>query len=557
MASRLALATIGGTSRVVDLLANYTPPGFNLYVDPTNGSDTGAGTSAAPYKTLTKAVAVATNGQSIGVKTGSISREPAKVAVTQNNLRIAAWGTGAAPIISGGTIITGWQAEAQTGTYSAATATTTMVTATDGNGTTPLYKGTDATSLAAGSFFYTGGRLYVNTGANPATQTIEGAQRDVISTTLTSGLTLDGLEFRHGYDRTVLLDNHTGPWLIRNCAVRYAGFNGQGNSICIQYSPNGQVLNCTFEWSISDGVYVHASQNVEVGYCTMPHIGALTGDTASDGIQFENTYSGGGNSDGLWVHHNTITLGTGSPKGCILVNTDAGTYPTASATGIVEHNTLTGGNFGVGVASSGVTVRYNTMANQVSTYGGGIHVANNFPTPITNCTIHHNLIYGGSRAGMIFQATTQPRSGWIIANNTIVDCAWAGIATQAPLGGTVANNIIWWTASNSPSFAAVQQYLDGGTALSLTWDYNLIKDNVASGYRGTGAGAYNTYSTLAAWRTGTGFDVHSVTGDPLFADTTNYLPQVGSPAVNAGTVVAGITDGYSGAAPDIGYSEVA
>ena len=65
------------------------------------------------------------------------------------------------------------------------------------------------------------------------------------------------------------------------------------------------------------------------------------------------------------------------------------------------------------------------------------------------------------------------------------------------------------------------------------------------------------YGTLAALRSGTGFEIHGRAGDPLFVAPAlgdfGLLP--GSPALDAGLRLPGIDDCYDGAAPDMGAGE--
>jgi hypothetical protein len=98
-------------------------------------------------------------------------------------------------------------------------------------------------------------------------------------------------------------------------------------------------------------------------------------------------------------------------------------------------------------------------------------------------------------------------------------------------------------------------FVGGGGSLSV--DYNLYQSSAASSvwkYNGSAL-------TFANWKTNSGQDAHSIAGsDPLFVDPTtafDFHLQAGSPAMNAGVVIAGVTDGYLGAAPDLGYAEKA
>jgi hypothetical protein len=65
------------------------------------------------------------------------------------------------------------------------------------------------------------------------------------------------------------------------------------------------------------------------------------------------------------------------------------------------------------------------------------------------------------------------------------------------------------------------------------------------------------YNTLAALRTGTGFELAGRHGDPLFANAAagDYTLLSGSPAVDGAIRMPGINDSFSGAGPDMGAFE--
>ncbi len=90
---------------------------------------------------------------------------------------------------------------------------------------------------------------------------------------------------------------------------------------------------------------------------------------------------------------------------------------------------------------------------------------------------------------------------------------------------------------------------------SVVINHNLLH-NAGSGYLATVVGVGGTTS-LSVFRTWTGFEQQGLTGDPRFRDAANrdYRLRSDSPAVDRGRLVSGVTDGYRGAAPDIGRFE--
>jgi len=87
----------------------------------------------------------------------------------------------------------------------------------------------------------------------------------------------------------------------------------------------------------------------------------------------------------------------------------------------------------------------------------------------------------------------------------------------------------------------------GGTP-NKTLDYNSYHADVSLKFKE----GSTEYTTLAAWKTQTTQDAHSIDTDPLL--NSSYKLRSGSPCIDAGTTIAGITAFY-GAAPDMGWVE--
>jgi hypothetical protein len=91
-------------------------------------------------------------------------------------------------------------------------------------------------------------------------------------------------------------------------------------------------------------------------------------------------------------------------------------------------------------------------------------------------------------------------------------------------------------------------------------DYNLYYVAGADPVTGTPYKWNGTGYSWANWKIQSSQDANSPTpADPLFTNlaTNDFSLQAGSPAVNAGVVIAGVTDGYLGTAPDCGAYEKA
>lgn len=76
-----------------------------------SGSDANAGTKAAPFKTISKAVAEAAEGKRVGLRRGDAFRPEEVLSLAKNKLAIGPFGPGRRRwTVTGGKIVTGWEA---------------------------------------------------------------------------------------------------------------------------------------------------------------------------------------------------------------------------------------------------------------------------------------------------------------------------------------------------------------------------------------------------------------------------------------------------------------
>ncbi|HEY7826870.1 MAG TPA: hypothetical protein VIB99_01475, partial [Candidatus Limnocylindrales bacterium] len=70
-----------------------------------------------------------------------------------------------------------------------------------------------------------------------------------------------------------------------------------------------------------------------------------------------------------------------------------------------------------------------------------------------------------------------------------------------------------------------------------------------------GQGSTSSWTTFRRW---TGLEADGLNVDPLFDSDRGLdrVPAAGSPAIDAGVILPGVTDGYLGRAPDLGRWEV-
>jgi hypothetical protein len=183
--------------------------------------------------------------------------------------------------------------------------------------------------------------------------------------------------------------------------------------------------------------------------------------------------------------------------------------------------------------------------------------------------IHHNIVDKCRVNGIDMSGGGTVGFPPIIVNNFV----WHrpstpnghGIDTQSSTTGHRSRNNIVYCDYNGATGNVELYCIDSLTYSDGDYDYNLgwIKP-------GTSGAAYGklgtiTYATLAAYQTAMastaylGKEAHSISADPLLADLAGglFIPMIGSPAINAGVVLAGISDLFLGTAPDLGAYEVA
>lgn len=148
----------------------------------------------------------------------------------------------------------------------------------------------------------------------------------------------------------------------------------------------------------------------------------------------------------------------------------------------------------------------------------------------THSTFRNNLVYSNEKNGIVLhnqdQADTPPCSGNLLVNNTIISNGMFAVElAPGNAANTLFNNILLSAGRTYGSIGI------SGSSAGLQSDYNAVNDNFSTDL---GSSAF----ALAAWRTHTGQDAHSLVigSQSPFADAAqhDFRPAVQSPLIGAG-----------------------
>lgn len=179
------------------------------------------------------------------------------------------------------------------------------------------------------------------------------------------------------------------------------------------------------------------------------------------------------------------------------------------------------------------------------TYGGIAGGSNG-----TSCNIFNNLLVQIQHAGRTTSngpwalVTGTSTSNHVIVNNTVAGWASSGSFTagivDSSSGDRIENNLY-----ENFGHAFETYWLPDPTAAVTNWteDYNIWFNVSQAGASQWAANQNNGhFYSYATWQgAGYGYDAHSLTADPLLLGS--YTPNVGSPAIHAGTNLTSLCSG--------------
>jgi parallel beta-helix repeat protein len=505
------------------------------YYVATDGSDSNSGTStSAPFRTIQRAMNVVAPGDNVQIRGGTYREqiESTRGGTAAAPVTVAAY-PGEAPVIKGSVVVTGWVLDSGTVWKKTGWTANSQQVFVDFDASPkkslqqigmpsqyytsweyPAPVGTGRASMAPGTFYYDAAAttLYVQLadGSDPNQHVMEASVLRRLFMMHQPYLRIKGLRFRHSstsafaqQGAAVELSSNS---VIEDCDIQYVDFTGLG----MGYLQDGaHAHNCVVSNNGDSGITTAGSTNFWVSNAT---------------LQYNNSR----NFNTLW---------------------HAGGFKGATQTfGVIESSDI-GFNNGSGVwfdyanGNSPIIVRNNYI------HDNGPSEAAVFFEVSNNGLIYNNVIANNSRRGVYLSAANNSR----VYNNTIYGTtSRAGIEVAGmPRGTATLTNNVAFNNIISHGTSLYDLYIMPGNGTTITGnssDYNNF-------YRPSGALALryvDTYQTLAAWRSGTQMDAHSLSVNPAFisagASASGYAVSTGSSIIDAGTnLLSAVPNDYLGA----------
>ncbi len=182
----------------------------------------------------------------------------------------------------------------------------------------------------------------------------------------------------------------------------------------------------------------------------------------------------------------------------------------------VENMTFIRGNYGVSAEVSqnidlrGVLVKENTLA--------GVRVAGSSPVNVQNSLIWNNPTNGivVSQLSIQQQGETISQLGFVVARNNTFWGNKIGIDVQTGGSGDIRNNLFRVNGPDSRVY-----FLALGQSISADYNAYYRQSSALMAERVSAFGANEFFPRLQAWQDDAGNDLHSLSHDPLVADTVN------------------------------------
>ncbi|MEM6344090.1 MAG: right-handed parallel beta-helix repeat-containing protein [Bacteroidota bacterium] len=208
-----------------------------------------------------------------------------------------------------------------------------------------------------------------------------------------------------------------------------------------------------------------------------------------------------------------------------------------AAGSVIERNTIYQcGRDGIYMSAPNGEIAYNDIFEcmLINNDGGIFYTVGNDNDK--NTSIHHNWFhdsygpeYADGRAAGIY--LDNDSKGYDVHHNLVWNITWSAVQMN-------------WDAWNNDIFN--NSFWNVGQAMGAWLNGRQLINNRI----------WNNYAPIGDWE-GNDFQNNLIDSNDPFGDRSmrDFRPAVGSPLIDAGMLISGITDGYNGAAPDIGAYE--
>ncbi|TXF86686.1 T9SS type A sorting domain-containing protein [Neolewinella aurantiaca] len=203
---------------------------------------------------------------------------------------------------------------------------------------------------------------------------------------------------------------------------------------------------------------------------------------------------------------------------------------------VISNTIVGGGRDGIFIPTNNSEIAWNDVSDvmRINNDGGLFYVVGNEDDK--NTSIHHNWFhdsfgpdYADGRCAGIY--LDNDSKGYDVHHNVVWNISWSAVQMN-------------WDAWNNDIFN------------NTFWNVDLAMGIWLNGRVHLNNRVWNNYTPVGPWE---GQDVADNIIDPMdnFVDLANndFRPNDNSPMVNAGRIIPGITDGYRGAAPEVGAYE--
>jgi parallel beta-helix repeat protein len=339
----------------------------------------------------------------------------------------------------------------------------------------------------------------------------------------------------------VLLD--ADHWVVRGLEVRHYGLSSAAAGIYLRAASHCAILDNDVHTIGGKGIYLRVlSSNVRIegNTCWDPRIGTWPWSATKSHEEEQQGISHRGGR-GVVIRDNTV-FGTFDGIDVAAGETDEN----VGADCDVEGNVVRGVSDDAIEPETIAGINVRVVRNRIDDVFSGMSVSPNYQGPTY---VLYNTITNYRRSGFKFSLSGVGET-WICHNT--VSSRNSGTPAVHPSGPYsnihFRNNIL---VGNGAASVSDDQ---GESVTGNDFDGDLVHSNYAALFRWKGV----NYSTLAALRSATGFEVGGRSGDPRFAAAAagDYTLGAGSPAIDGALRLPGINDRFHGAGPDIGAHEL-